>query len=673
MTETAFYAEDLFKSLIQPGNAFPEEQKILDCRRQAEADIIIAAQGGNMAAIRALTKIIEDTTLMLSMMFPPTTPASGGASVSPFPPASPASSSPSLTNLDDKEQPQQEPIVAAAGVTGEYYVSPTSPRSPGVLPVDKDAIKQSQKAVLNSLTSDTRTLVEGPPEIPSSEIELGTKIGGGAFGAVYLGRVRGKLVAVKVPNRQELNDEKRAAFMREVAMMKTIFHQNVVLFLGACVEPGKLMVVTELMSCDLDKIIHGNGCNAHSLSLKEKLLIAQDVALGVNWLHGICHIIHRDLKPANILVDENMHAKVTDFGFSEFLRDGDRHTDSVGANGTMLYMAPEVMRFEEFDNSVDIYAFGLILYEMITEQELFPEYEEVDAFINAVAYNHKRPSLNLPGIPTSILSLIKRCWHPNPRNRPKCPEVIDMLDKAIIDATAPPPPPLPITGFRGEEESFYTPTVNSAAEFWKQYFVHPFLEEIPWAVIEGIICDRLTVAPITLERFKINITKTSGGPLRGVQRTVSLTDFNMYYQWFGHFFDMPDGTRYLREMNRVLAAPWFHGDITQEEAESRLMMSKGNTFLVRFSHKNPYLQPFTISRLKNGSPAHKRINRTIMPSQNGTGGIQCFTTPMSDGTFRNAPTVTDLITLLQREGNLITPCPKRNPAAADSTYSTYST
>jgi len=500
-----------------------------------------------------------------------------------------------------------------------------------------------------------------------------TSLCGGAFGAVYLGRVRGKLVAVKVPNKQDLDEQKRAAFMREVAMMKTIFHQNVVLFLGACVEPGKLMIVTELMSCDLDRILHGNGRGNHSLSLKEKLQIAQDTALGVNWLHGICHIIHRDLKPANILVDENMHAKVTDFGFSEFLRDGDRHTDSVGANGTMLYMAPEVMRFEEFDNSVDIYAFGLIMYEMITEKELYPEYDNVDVFINAVAYKHKRPPLNIPGIPQSLISLIRQCWHPDPQARPKCPAVIDMLDRAVIDVTAPPPPPLPMLGMPYQsEESYYTPTVNAAAEFWKQYFIHPFLEEIPWSVFEGIICDKLTIAPITLERLKANITNASPGPMRGVQRTISLTDFNMYYQWFGHFFDKPDGTRFLREMNRVLAAPWFHGDITQEEAESRLTKQQGNAFLVRFSHKNPFLQPFTISRLKNGVPAHKRINRMMMQASGGMGSAtQCFTTPMSDGTCRSAPTVTDLISLLQREGNLVTPCPKRPQAPTLSTYSTY--
>ena len=533
----------------------------------------------------------------------------------------------------------------------------------------------SQESVLKNLSGDTKTLVEGPPEIPSSEIELGAKIGGGAFGAVYRGRVRGKLVAVKVPNRQDLDPEKRAAFMREVAMMKTIFHQNVVLFLGACVEPGKLMVVTELMSCDLDRIIHGaNGRAARNLSLKDKLKIAQDTALGVNWLHGICHIIHRDLKPANILVDENMHAKVTDFGFSEFLREGDHHTDTVGANGTMLYMAPEVMRFEAFDNSVDIYAFGLILYEMITEQELFPEYDNVETFVQAIAFAHKRPPLNIPGVPQSLINLIRQCWHRDAKQRPKCPEVIDVLDKTIIDAIAPVPQPIGLVGYvTGGGDAGLIPTSNAAAEFWKRYFVHPFQEEIPWAIIENLICQSLAVAPLTLDRLKAHIAKTSSGPLRGTQRMVSLTDFNLYYLWFGNFFDPPEGSRGLREINRVLASPWFHGDITQAEAESRLLMHQGNTFLVRFSFKAPFYQPFTISRLKNGAPAHKRINRTLVPSPTRTGPPQqFFTTPMSDGSVRSAPTVIDLITILMREGNLATPCPKRpQTSSSGSTYSSY--
>lgn len=98
------------------------------------------------------------------------------------------------------------------------------------------------------------------------------------------------------------------------------------------------MIVTELMKGDVEKLIHSSH---RKLTLRQKLRIAHDAALGVNWLHGICSIVHRDLKPANLLLDENNRVHVTDFGFSEILR-GHRGRDLRGPKGTALYMAPEV-------------------------------------------------------------------------------------------------------------------------------------------------------------------------------------------------------------------------------------------------------------------------------------------------------------------------------------------
>ena len=668
-----------------------------ECRRQAEADLIEAAQRGDTAAVKRLTSVIEDTTYMLSALsyksaVEPATATATAAAATTCKAAEPTEedAEEKVQKIEKQEMRVAIPLVEQHQQQQQQQQRPATPR---------EIARTSQEALMRVLAGDTRVLVEGPPEIPSAEIELGARIGGGTFGAVYRGRVRGKLVAVKVPNRQDLSAEKRAAFLREMAIMKTIFHQNVVLFLGACVEPGRLMIVTELMSCDLDHLIHGrarSGGRLRSLRLKEKLQIAQDTALGLNWLHGICHIIHRDLKPANILVNESMHAKVTDFGFSELLREGDRHVDTVGANGTMLYMAPEVMLFQAFDNSVDIYAFGLILYELVTECDLFAQYTTVEALVDAVARRRQRPSLNLSGVPRSLIDLINRCWQHNPRLRPKCPEVIDELDRAAIDVITSPeyssttvavvtpslspfvPPPTTTATATSTATAVKTKTrgtaaeqegrgANAAAEFWKRYFVRPFQEEIPWVVFETLVCQHLGVAPIVLERVKASITKSSSGPLRAAQQVVSLTDFNLYYQWFGNFFDPPDGQRALREMNRVLGSPWFHGAITQDEAHARLSQQSDKTFLVRFSFKNPVRQPFTISRMKNGYPVHKRINRTAAQPAS----VCCYTVPMSDGSTRSAATVCDLIALLQAEGNLGAACPKQVRAPRNTQYSVY--
>lgn len=223
----------------------------------------------------------------------------------------------------------------------------------------------------------------GPPEIPPEEIvfdPVKDLLGGGAYGKVYRGICRGKNVAIKVPLRQHLSESELKSFRNEVEIMRHIFHPNVVLFLGACTQPSRIMIATELMKTDLERLIHHNP-EAQKITLYMRMKMAKDAALGMNWLHGICRIIHRDLKPANLLVDGNMTVKVTDFGFAESVKADRFLLDKRGPKGTALYMAPEVMRQEKFNEKADVYSFGLILWEMLTGEELFPQYEDLDPFL----------------------------------------------------------------------------------------------------------------------------------------------------------------------------------------------------------------------------------------------------------------------------------------------------
>lgn len=104
--------------------------------------------------------------------------------------------------------------------------------------------------------------------------------------------------------------------------------------MGACTQPGKIQIVTERMSTDLDKFLRSPKGRAMPLFVRLKM--AKDAARGhpasrgnifyrltfpgMAWLHGISNIVHRDLKPANLLIDANLNIKVTDFGFSQTLK-----------------------------------------------------------------------------------------------------------------------------------------------------------------------------------------------------------------------------------------------------------------------------------------------------------------------------------------------------------------
>jgi serine/threonine protein kinase len=140
----------------------------------------------------------------------------------------------------------------------------------------------------------------GPPEIQDHEIEAISELGTGSFGTVCRGRCRAKDVAVKVLHRQLLDESSLQSFRKEVEIVRLvthplslhsltlspsihskIFHPNIVLFMGACTVPGKMMIVTELMpKGDLETILKDRSI---SLGLLTRMKMAKDAALGMTW------------------------------------------------------------------------------------------------------------------------------------------------------------------------------------------------------------------------------------------------------------------------------------------------------------------------------------------------------------------------------------------------------
>lgn len=304
------------------------------------------------------------------------------------------------------------------------------------------------------------------------------------------GRCRGKKVAVKVPVNQHLTPEEMNDFRKEVQIMSKIFHPNVVLFMGACTQAGNIKIVTEMMDMDLEHFLKTE--EGRTLSLFHRMKLAKDAALGMNWLHGITkvrtghhghalrraaltlrQIIHRDFKTANLLVsfDENLRTKVIDFGFSEIKPSmtGQYLKDQFGPRGTALWMAPEVMQGKEFDESIDVYAFGIVLWEIVTLLEPFAHHDDWDVFFDAVVLKGERPPLDAatflkmnkdPGsstakkshalahkivhlntmsnpliteLPASLASLIKDCWSHVPRQRPSFNQIVYRIDEVLVD------------------------------------------------------------------------------------------------------------------------------------------------------------------------------------------------------------------------------------------------
>lgn len=347
------------------------------------------------------------------------------------------------------------------------------------------------------------------------------------------------------------------------------------LFLGVCITTNDLYLVSEyLPRGDLESLLSDKKYDA---SLYKRLRMAKDAALGMNWLHcSKPQFIHRDLKTSNLLVDENGCVKVCDFGLSQIRRQGERLRDSDFAKGTPLWMAPEVMQFQDFDEKCDIYSFGIVLWEILTRNQPFEHHQSYESFKEAVCVQHERP--HIPNnIEKSLSNLIQSCWHPNPSLRPSFEHITNELDNVLIDVAVLDP---------------------QGRIFWKENFLGkekvPFKEFLPkflkFLGQTPVHADYLDQSNNDEELLRLKCLKflLVDGPRGRSSKDVEYVDLEKFGKVLSYFGPIEDpssenGSSILDRMLSLLRSKWFHGDITTEEAQEILGGKSGNTFLIRFS------------------------------------------------------------------------------------------
>ncbi|ONM38102.1 MAP kinase kinase kinase47 [Zea mays] len=241
---------------------------------------------------------------------------------------------------------------------------------------------------------------------------------------------RGIPVAVKKLDDDLIADgSKVQAFRDELDVLQLIRHPNVVQFLGAVTQSNPMMIVMEFMrKGDLRTHLSKKGALPPSYAVK----LALDIARGMNYLHE--HkpqaIIHRDLEPSNILRDDTGHLKVADFDLCKMLkwRRKVREDKAVTSPGNACkYVAPEVLRNEEYDTKVDVFSFALILQEMI--EGCLPYYDKKNDEIEKAHNSKERPPFRAPPkhYAHGLRELIEQCWSENSADRPDFRVIINRL------------------------------------------------------------------------------------------------------------------------------------------------------------------------------------------------------------------------------------------------------
>lgn len=170
----------------------------------------------------------------------------------------------------------------------------------------------------------------------------------------------------------------------------------------------------------LRKFLHNQ--EPYSLPLKIVLRLALDIAYGMNYLHSV-GILHRDLKSENILLGEDMSVKVADFGISCL---ESQCGSGKGFTSTYRWMAPEMIKEKHHTRKVDVYSYGVVLWELLTALIPFHEMNPEQAAF-AVAQKNARPPLPA-SCPPAFSHLISRCWATNPDKRPQFQEIVSILE-----------------------------------------------------------------------------------------------------------------------------------------------------------------------------------------------------------------------------------------------------
>uniref|UniRef100_A0A7C9DLS0 non-specific serine/threonine protein kinase n=1 Tax=Opuntia streptacantha TaxID=393608 RepID=A0A7C9DLS0_OPUST len=206
-----------------------------------------------------------------------------------------------------------------------------------------------------------------------SELQLATKnfskenlIGKGGYAEVYKGRLQdGQIVAVKRLTRGT-PEERIADFLSELGIMAHVNHPNAITLIGYGVEGGMYLVLEYSYLGSLASLLHGGSKEKLIWSIRYK--IALGIAEGLIYLHYGCQrrIIHRDIKAANILLKKDFEPQICDFGLAKWLPDKWTHHIVLKFEGTFGYLAPEYLMHGIVDEKTDVFAFGVLLLELIT-------------------------------------------------------------------------------------------------------------------------------------------------------------------------------------------------------------------------------------------------------------------------------------------------------------------
>nr|XP_020642577.1 kinase suppressor of Ras 1 isoform X1 [Pogona vitticeps]XP_020642580.1 kinase suppressor of Ras 1 isoform X1 [Pogona vitticeps]XP_020642583.1 kinase suppressor of Ras 1 isoform X1 [Pogona vitticeps] len=273
-------------------------------------------------------------------------------------------------------------------------------------------------------------------DIPFEQIELGDPIGQGRWGKVYRGKWHGE-VAIRLLEIDGNNQDHLKLFKKEVMNYRQTRHENVVLFMGACMNPPHLAIITSFCK---GRTLHSFVRDPKiSLDINKTRQIAQEIIKGMGYLHAK-GIVHKDLKSKNVFY-ENGKVVITDFGLfgiSGVVQEGRRENELKLPHDWLCYLAPEIVREMApgkdedklpFSKAADVYAFGTVWYELQAREWPYKN-QAAEALIWQIGSGEgMKQVLSASSLGKEVGEILAACWSLDVSERPSFTLLMEMLEK----------------------------------------------------------------------------------------------------------------------------------------------------------------------------------------------------------------------------------------------------
>ncbi|KAI3445520.1 hypothetical protein Pfo_002185 [Paulownia fortunei] len=311
-------------------------------------------------------------------------------------------------------------------------------------------------------------------------------IGSGGYGKVYKGTVASAQV-VAIKRAQQGSMQGALEFKTEIELLSRIHHKNVVSLVGFCYEQGEQMLVYEYISNGTLRDCL-SGKSGFWLDWNKRLRIALDAARGLSYLHELADppIIHRDVKSTNILLDNNLNAKVADFGLSKLLGDTGKGYITTQVKGTLGYMDPEYYMTQQLTEKSDVYSFGVVLLELMTARAPIQHGKHIVRLVQEAMGDTKEPQ-NFDQIidPTLVsgselgglgkfVDMAMSCVRETAADRPTMGEVVREIENIMELATFDKKTDRGLSSSSFEETTDESPLHSNTAGFDASYGSFPF-------------------------------------------------------------------------------------------------------------------------------------------------------------------------------------------------------